>query len=70
MSVWTQEMKSAAMADAQKVCDLTKRVCELETEVIRLEGLLHDAALRLAREAETFKEAALAANRVSDPRQK
>lgn len=27
---WTPEMKSAAMADAQKVCDQAKRIAELE----------------------------------------
>lgn len=31
MSVWAKEMKAAAaMADAQKVCDLTAQVKELE----------------------------------------
>ena len=27
---WTPEMKSAAIADAQKVCDQAKRIAELE----------------------------------------
>jgi hypothetical protein len=30
VTVWTDDMKRAAMADAQKVCDLTTRVAGLE----------------------------------------
>ncbi len=28
--VWNEDMRRAAMADAQKVCDLTNRVAQLE----------------------------------------
>lgn len=45
-----------------------RRIAELEAEVIRVEALLSNAARRLATEAETFHQAALAANHVSDPR--
>lgn len=46
MSVWTDEMKAAAMADAQKVCDQAK-----EIERMRIALLPFAASLRLARAA-------------------
>lgn len=36
---WTPEMKTAAMADAQKVCDQEKRIAELED--LQNETILH-----------------------------
>lgn len=40
MTVWTDEMKAAAMKDAQKVCDLTDEVKRLRQALATIKGLV------------------------------
>ena len=42
MTVWTDEMKSAAMADAATVCEQAARIAELEADLAdTLRAVLH-----------------------------
>lgn len=40
MSVWTDEMKSAAMKDAQKVCDLDAEVKRLREALAAIKAIV------------------------------